>query len=361
MEQYDVFISYRRDGGEYLAHNLYERLKKKGFSVFQDIESLRSGNFNTALYDVIAMCKDVVLILPPGGLDRCNNEDDWVRKELSFALEKGKNIVPVMMPGFEWPDSLPKEINEIRNLNGLTSSTAYFDEFIEKLSQFLLSSCNQNKKITQKHSFRETLLLLIYIAGLLYPLYCILIPVLSFSLISRIIYFLWLLLGAFWIWNRIETRPQFAAMCFGTIKEEELNLTPIQLYSRITGAFGKKNLISTEKPDGFVSYYTLKRLQFGSWDGKRTNYLKLLFRMKLEYYDPSVLYLHSLSRGGQAIKMLTRQGFVIQTTPDFVDSKVDYVSKNTLHVFLYYQKSKLDHVIIYNCSPEELKKHYQGD
>ena len=361
MEQYDVFISYRRDGGEYLAHNLYERLKEKGFSVFQDIESLRSGNFNVALYDVIALCKDVVLVLPPGGLDRCNNEDDWVRKELSFALEKEKNIVPVMMPGFEWPNNLPIEIDEIRNLNGLTSSTAYFDEFIEKLSKFLLSSCNRQKKMTQKHSFSKALLFLVYIAGLTYPLSCLIIPMLSFSLIPRIIYFMWILLGAFWLWNCIETRPQFAAMCFGTIKEEELNLAPVQLYSRVIGVFGKKIFISTEKPDGFVSYFNLKRLQFGSWDGKKTNYLKILFRKSLEYYDPSVLYLHSLSRGGQAIKMLVRQGFVIQTTPDFVDSKVDYVSKNTLHVFLYYQKNKLDRLIIYNCSSGELKNHYQGD
>lgn len=361
MEQYDVFISYRRDGAEYLAHNLYERLKEKGFSVFQDIESLRSGNFNDALYDVIALCKDVILVLPPNGLDRCADEDDWVRKEISFALEKGKNIVPVMMPGFEWPDNLPPEINEIRNLNGLTSSTAYFNEFIEKLSDFLLSSCNRNKNKTQKHSFRVVLLLLVYIAGLAYPLICMLIPTLPFSLIPRIIYFLWILLGAFWFWNRIETRPQFAAMCFGTIKEEELNLTPAQLYSRVTGAFGKKILLSAEKPDGFISYYSLKRLEFGSWDGKRINYLKILFRRNLEYYDPSVLYLHSLSRGGQAVKMLTRQGFVIQTTPDFIDSKADYVCKNTLHVFLYYQKNKLDHAIIYNCSSSELKEHFQGD
>ena len=80
MESYDVFISYRRDGAEYLAHNLYERLRENGFTVFQDVESLRSGKFNVALYDVILSCKDVIVVLPPHGLDRCVNEDDWVRK-----------------------------------------------------------------------------------------------------------------------------------------------------------------------------------------------------------------------------------------------------------------------------------------
>lgn len=361
MEQYDVFISYRRDGAEYLAHNLYERLKEKGYSVFQDIESLRSGNFNVALYDVIALCKDVVLILPPKGLDRCDSEDDWVRKEISYALEKGKNIIPVMMPGFEWPDTLPADINEIRNLNGLTSSTAYFNEFIEKLSGFLISSNVGNENKAQKHSFRMILLLLVYAVGLVYPLISLVSSRFSFTLAPRIIYFLWILLGAFWIWNRIETRPEFAAMCFGTIREEELNLTPQQLYSRIAGRFGKKIMISTEKPPGFVSYYSLKRLEFGSWDGNKTNFLKILFRRSLEYYDPSVFYLHALSRGGQAIKMLSRQGFIMQATPDFIDQRADYVFKNTLHIFLYYRKNKLDHVIIYNCSPDELKEHFQEE
>lgn len=354
MEQHDVFISYRRDGAEYLAHNLYERLREKGYSVFQDIESLRSGNFNNALYDVIATCNDVVLILPPNGLDRCVNEDDWVRKEISFALSSGKNIVPILMPGFEWPKSLPDDIAAIQQLNGLVSSTAYFNEFIEKLSGFLVSSCNKNKG-TEKHSLRMILLLSLYFIGVLYPLFHLVFPVLPFSLLPRIVYFLWLLLGALWIWNRIETHPQFAAMCFGTIKEDEFNLTPTQLFSRISGVFGKKILLSTEKPDGFESFYKLKKMEFGSWDGKKTNYLKIVFKRSLEYYDPSVLYLHSLSRGGQALKMLARQGFVVQTTPDFVDPKVDYLIKNNVHVFVYYRKNKIDYVTVYNCNSNELK------
>ena len=31
MDRYDVFISYRRDGGEMLAHILYERMKDAGY------------------------------------------------------------------------------------------------------------------------------------------------------------------------------------------------------------------------------------------------------------------------------------------------------------------------------------------
>ena len=55
--QYDIFISYRREGGDMLAHILYERLTEKGYTVFQDIEVLRSGKFNTELYEKIKAAK----------------------------------------------------------------------------------------------------------------------------------------------------------------------------------------------------------------------------------------------------------------------------------------------------------------
>ena len=46
---YDIFISYRRDGGEYTAKILRDHLQDAGYRTFFDVESLRSGNFNTKL------------------------------------------------------------------------------------------------------------------------------------------------------------------------------------------------------------------------------------------------------------------------------------------------------------------------
>ena len=68
--KYDIFISYRRDGGEYTARILCDRLQDMGYRVFFDVESLRSGEFNTRLYNAIDSCKDVLVILSPGALDR---------------------------------------------------------------------------------------------------------------------------------------------------------------------------------------------------------------------------------------------------------------------------------------------------
>ena len=170
MDKYDIFISYRRDGGEMLAHILYERLKDFGYSTFQDVESLRSGNFNTALYDVIENCKDFILILSPGALDRCANPDDWVKNEILHALKHNKNIIPVMMRDFEWPDNLPEEIDSLRFKNGLTASTEYFDQFLQKLQTFLSATKASGTPRKQKHSLRVILFSVIYILGLLSPL-----------------------------------------------------------------------------------------------------------------------------------------------------------------------------------------------
>ena len=44
--KYDIFISYRRDGGDTLSQLIYDRLTHRGYRVFLDIESLNAGKFN---------------------------------------------------------------------------------------------------------------------------------------------------------------------------------------------------------------------------------------------------------------------------------------------------------------------------
>ena len=138
--KYQIFISYRRDGGEDLARLLEYKLTDRGFKVFFDVESLRSGAFNKALFDKIAECTDVVVVLPPHGLDRCADPSDWVRLEISRAFELGKNVIPVMMRNFEFPETLPTDINEIRNMNGIRANNELFEAVIEKLVSTLLHS-----------------------------------------------------------------------------------------------------------------------------------------------------------------------------------------------------------------------------
>lgn len=152
MENYQIFISYRRDGGDMLAGRLADKLRTLGYGVFFDVESMRSGLFNTQILEAITLCKDVIVVLPPCGLDRCSDDNDWVRKELSYAIEKGKNIIPVLMRGFIFPEALPDDINKIRFMQGVQASSDYFDASVKKIVDLLLSKPNIQNSYSYSNS-----------------------------------------------------------------------------------------------------------------------------------------------------------------------------------------------------------------
>lgn len=162
--KYDVFISYRRDGGEYTARILRDKLTEQGYSVFFDVESLRSGDFNAELYNVIENCSDFVLILSPNALDRCANDGDWVKNEIEHAINTNRNIVPVLLRGFEFPDNLPDSISALPKYNGIEANSQFFDAFITKLQQFLVSKPPFTRRIKQNPLFKKTLPLLVAFA-----------------------------------------------------------------------------------------------------------------------------------------------------------------------------------------------------
>lgn len=138
---YDIFISYRRDGGETMAILLHDRLTLKGYRVFLDVESLNSGKFNEKLFSVIEKCKDFIVVLSENSLDRCVNEGDWVRNEIAYAFKQQKNIIPFILRGFKWSENLPDDISDLPMQNGINAiSNEYFDAAIERLVQKFLVS-----------------------------------------------------------------------------------------------------------------------------------------------------------------------------------------------------------------------------
>lgn len=149
MKQYDVFISYRRSSYE-SANLIATRLKAAGYKVFFDLETMRSGPFNKQLYSVIENCKDFILVLPPNALDRCVNEDDWVRKEVLHALEFNKNIVPILLNGFKWPGTMPTGMENLCMYQGVAASIDYFDLAMQRLESYLKS-----RKKTKKRNFAK--------------------------------------------------------------------------------------------------------------------------------------------------------------------------------------------------------------
>jgi hypothetical protein len=140
MNKYDIFLSYRREGGFETAKMVQEKLKSLGYKVFLDFEDLRTGKFNEQLYTVISECNDFVVIMSPGCLDRCENTEDWLRLEVVHALENNRNIIPIMLRNFSWPDTMPAGMEELKYMNGLSASDEFFDAFIKRLVSHLKSN-----------------------------------------------------------------------------------------------------------------------------------------------------------------------------------------------------------------------------
>ena len=148
-----IFISYRREGGDVTAKLISEALKNRGYVTFYDYDGMKGGMFDRQIERQITECTDMVLVLPPNGLDRCINENDWVREEIRLALRNGKNIVPVMLNGFDFPERLPLDINNVRYYSGVRFHMDYFEAVIDAITKKLTALPNAlPKKATETPS-----------------------------------------------------------------------------------------------------------------------------------------------------------------------------------------------------------------
>lgn len=149
---YDVFISYRRDGGYDTAKHLNDLLTRDGYIVSFDIDTLERGDFNAQLYKRIDESKDFVLIVDQHAFDRSLNPNfdpnkDWLRNELAYALKKGKNIIPVFLSGVKgFPEGLPDDIIEVTTKNGPEYNRYHFNAFYDDLKKRFLQKNNRKKR-----------------------------------------------------------------------------------------------------------------------------------------------------------------------------------------------------------------------
>lgn len=135
-----VFISYRRQNSVDIARLIRAELSNQGHRVFLDVIDLEPGKiFEEELLKQISIASNFIVILSSECLNRCLDENDWMRKEVSHAIENDKNIIPIMMPDFSFPDIdlLPEDLRTISRYHGLKYSNEYFDAMINSIVQYL--------------------------------------------------------------------------------------------------------------------------------------------------------------------------------------------------------------------------------
>ncbi len=135
---FDLFISYRRQGSSGEARGIEQALKND-YRIFLDVDSMPSGHFDEAILRVIEAAPNFLVVLSPGSLDRIHIPNDWLRREIEHAIKTGRNIIPVMLPGFVFPDdsALPTEICDLKRWEAVEYSHVYFPSVIARVRSHL--------------------------------------------------------------------------------------------------------------------------------------------------------------------------------------------------------------------------------
>ena len=131
-----VFISYRRSVSRFIARSIFMDLKANGYDVFMDVETIDSGEFDKIILSQIGARAHFVLVLATGSLERLNEQDDWLRREIETAMDMQRNIVPVMVDDFNFTETeqyLTGKLGELPRFNGLRLYFDYFEAAMEKL------------------------------------------------------------------------------------------------------------------------------------------------------------------------------------------------------------------------------------
>jgi tetratricopeptide (TPR) repeat protein len=142
-----VFLSYRRTNIPW-ALAIFQNLTQYGYDVFFDYNGISSGDFEQVILGNITARAHFLVLLTPSALERCQDPEDWLRREIVTALETRRNIVPLMLEGFDFGspgivNQLTDSLAALKNYNGLRIPQDYFDEAMVRLrSRYLNAPLN---------------------------------------------------------------------------------------------------------------------------------------------------------------------------------------------------------------------------
>lgn len=113
----DLFISYRRKTGGDLATLINEKFTQKGIETFFDRENIHNVDFWEKIKRSIDKSPNFLMILTPGYFAKRNNEEDYVRKEVLYAIQKNKNLLAIGTKDYDHNEiDWEKEVDEIKSL-----------------------------------------------------------------------------------------------------------------------------------------------------------------------------------------------------------------------------------------------------
>ena len=147
-----IFISYRRHDSAGWTGHLAEHLEQCFVpdQIFMDIEKIEAGaDFVEAIESAVGSCAILLAVIGPAwltstdanGRRRLDNPEDYIRLEITTALNRNVRVIPVMVGGAVMPESseLPDDLKPLtrRQAHELTDNRWDYDteqlfKFIEK-------------------------------------------------------------------------------------------------------------------------------------------------------------------------------------------------------------------------------------
>lgn len=140
-----VFVSYRRTERGFagrLADSLENRLGSR--FAFRDVVGISPGDrFDEVLEHRVRGAKVVLVLIGPSWLgeleERLANEaKDYHHWEIATALDEGKRVVPVILPGAKWSEIesteiLPDDMVELKECQAFEMHDASWDNDVDQL------------------------------------------------------------------------------------------------------------------------------------------------------------------------------------------------------------------------------------
>src|SRR4029453_17493972 len=111
-----IFLSYRRDDSSGHAGRLYDHLCQHfgRDNLFMDVDTIALGlDFVEAIQDAVGSCDVLLAVIgrqwltstDSAGHRRLDNPEDFVRLEITTALERRIRVIPVLVGGASMPRS----------------------------------------------------------------------------------------------------------------------------------------------------------------------------------------------------------------------------------------------------------------
>ena len=141
-----IFISYRREHAAGFAGRLAEDLGRRfrTSEVFRDVEDIASGDdFVERLDLALRGCRVLIAVIDkmwlsagPGGRSRLDDPRDFVRMEITRALDNGVKVIPVLVGGAVMPgeDELPDGLRHFARRQAHELSDSRWDYDVERLA-----------------------------------------------------------------------------------------------------------------------------------------------------------------------------------------------------------------------------------